>query len=120
MFAIEGEGGLTPGAAYETKNSAWGLGLSNLVFLVDWNDFGIDPHRAVGRVPGTPADWFRPYGWRVVGTEEGMEWGHRDADGAGVARGDNPEHVPSDGLVPDPQGRGYGQVRRASHGLPTP
>jgi transketolase len=43
VFVMEGEGGLTPGASHETKNTAWGLGLSNLVFLVDWNDFGIDP-----------------------------------------------------------------------------
>ena len=42
VFVVEGEGGLTPGAAHETKNSAWGLWLSNLVFLIDWNDFGID------------------------------------------------------------------------------
>ncbi len=42
VFALEGEGGLTPGVVHETMNSAWGLGLDNLYFLVDWNDFGID------------------------------------------------------------------------------
>jgi transketolase len=36
VFAIEGEGGLTPGAGHEAKNAAWGLGLDNLVLLVDW------------------------------------------------------------------------------------
>lgn len=36
VVALEGEGGLTPGASHETKNSAWGLGLNNLFFLVDW------------------------------------------------------------------------------------
>ena len=35
VFVMEGEGGLTPGASHETKNSAWGLGLDNLVFWVD-------------------------------------------------------------------------------------
>ena len=45
VFVVEGEGGLTPGVTHETLNSAWGLGLGNLVFLVDWNDFGIDPRR---------------------------------------------------------------------------
>ncbi len=69
VFAIEGEGGLTPGASHETKNSAWGLGLSNLVFLVDWNDFGIDDNPISSVVHGSPADWFAPYGWRVLGTE---------------------------------------------------
>jgi len=68
VFVVEGEGGLTPGAAHETKNSAWGLGLSNLVFLVDWNDFGIDERPASSVVHGTPEDWFAPYGWRVTGT----------------------------------------------------
>ena len=75
VFVFEGEGGLTPGSAHETKNTAWGLGLDNLVFLVDWNDFGIDPRPASSVVAGTPVDWFAPYGWRVTGTEHGMEWG---------------------------------------------
>ena len=38
VFVLEGEGGLTPGAVHETANSAWGLALDNLYFLVDWND----------------------------------------------------------------------------------
>ena len=33
VFAFEGEGGLTPGAAHETKNSAYGLGLDNLLYV---------------------------------------------------------------------------------------
>src|SRR5450756_2758214 len=75
VFTVEGEGGLTPGSAHETKNSAWGLGLSNLVFLVDWNDFGIDGRPASSVIPGTPDDWFAPYGWRVAGTDDGMTFG---------------------------------------------
>ncbi len=75
VFVFEGEGGLTPGSAHETKNTAWGLGLHNLIFMVDWNDFGIDPRPASSVVAGTPVDWFAPYGWRVLGTEHGMEWG---------------------------------------------
>ena len=51
FVVVEGEGGLTPGATHETKNSAWGLGLDNLVFLVDWNDFGIDGRAGVHRSP---------------------------------------------------------------------
>lgn len=68
VFVFEGEGGLTPGASHESKNSAWGLGLSSLVFLVDWNDFGIDENALSTVVHGTPEDWFAPYGWRVLGT----------------------------------------------------
>ena len=33
VFAFEGEGGLTAGASHETKNSAWGLGLDNLIYV---------------------------------------------------------------------------------------
>ena len=55
VFVVEGEGGLTPGARHETRNTAWGLGLDNLVFLVDWNDFGIDDPPISSVVHGTPA-----------------------------------------------------------------
>src|SRR5215831_8414252 len=42
VWAVEGEGGHTAGATHETKNSSFGLGLDNLHYLIDWNDFGID------------------------------------------------------------------------------
>ena len=73
VFVFEGEGGLTPGASHETKNTAWGLGLSNLVFLVDWNDFGIDINPCSSVVHGTPPEWFQSYGWRILGTQAGGE-----------------------------------------------
>jgi transketolase len=75
VFVVEGEGGLTPGASHETRNTAWGLGLSNLVFLLDWNDYGIDDPAISSVVPGTPESWFNAYSWRVTGTMEGSEWG---------------------------------------------
>src|SRR5829696_8549176 len=75
VFVVEGEGGLTPGASHETRNSAWGLGLNNLVFLLDWNDYGIDDPAISSVVPGTPESWFGTYSWRVTGTPEGSEWG---------------------------------------------
>ena len=95
VFVVEGEGGLTPARAHETKNTAWGLGLSNLVFLIDWNDFGIDPRPASSVVAGTPVDWFAPYGWRVTGTEHGMEWGPVTRAVLEAACGANPGGVPS-------------------------
>ena len=60
VFVVEGEGGLTPGATHETRNSAWGLGLTNLVFLVDWNDYGIDDPSISSVVHGTPATGSSP------------------------------------------------------------
>jgi len=75
VFAIEGEGGLTPGVVHETMNSAWGLGLDNLYVLVDWNDFGIDEHTIRSVVYGTPTDWFSAHGWRIYGTGAGYGMG---------------------------------------------
>jgi len=74
VFALEGEGGHTAGAHHETKNSAWGLGLGNFTYLLDWNDYGIDDQRISSVVHGTPEDWFGAYGWRVAGTEQGSDF----------------------------------------------
>ncbi len=120
VFGLEGEGGLTPGGAHETKQSAWGLGLSNLVLLVDWNDFGIDPRPASSVVSGTPVDWFAPCGWRVTGTESGSEWGPVTRAVLEGACGDNPEHVPTMAWFRTRKGRGYGKYDSASHGAPWP
>jgi len=116
VFAVEGEGGLTPGASHETRNSAWGLGLSNLVFLLDWNDFGIDVNAVSSVVHGGPRDWFEPYGWRVVGTEHGSEWYEVTKVVLEAARGENPGRVPSVGWFRTRKGRGYLKYDYASHG----
>ena len=118
VFVFEGEGGLTPGSAHETKNTAWGLGLDNLVFMVDWNDFGIDPRPNSSVVAGAPVDWFAPYGWRVTGTEHGMEWGPvtRTVLDASCP----PSSVPTMAWFVTQKGRGYGKVDAASHGTPFP
>ncbi len=120
VFVVEGEGGLTPGAAHETKNSAWGLGLANLVFLLDWNDYGIDLRSASSVVHGGPVDWFKPYGWRVVGTEQGMEWGPVTRTVLEVTGGANPDGTPSIAWFKTRKGRGYGKYDAPSHGTPHP
>ncbi len=120
VFAVEGEGGLTPGASHETRNAAWGLGLSNLVFLLDWNDFGIDAFRASSVVPGTPETWFGAYDWRVTGTPEGMEWAPVTHAVLEAARGENPGRRPSVAWFRTRKGRGYGTYDNASHGTPHP
>ena len=118
VFCVEGEGGLTPGATHETLNSAWGLGLSNLVFLVDWNDYGIDPRPTSSVVYGTPGDWFGSHGWRVVGTEEGMAWAPVTQVVLEAARGANPGRVPTAAWFQTRKGRGYGKFDAPSHGMP--
>ena len=120
VFVVEGEGGLTPGATHEVKNTAWGLGLSNLVFLVDWNDFGIDARPASSVVHGTPEDWFAPYGWRVTGTEEGMAWPTVTRTVLEAAHGGGPAGVPAIAWFRTRKGRGYGKQDAASHGTPWP
>jgi transketolase len=120
VFVVEGEGGLTPGASHETKNSAWGLGLSNLIFLIDWNDFGIDDNAVSSVVHGTPTDWFAPYGWRVLGTDEGSLWGPVTRAILEGARGDNAGNRPTMVWAKTRKGRGYGKYDNKSHGTPWP
>jgi transketolase len=118
VFVVEGEGGLTPGASHETRNSAWGLGLDNLVFLVDWNDYGIDDPAISDVVHGTPEEWFTPYGWRITGTETGSEWEPVTRAVLEAARGENPDRVPSMAWFKTRKGRGYGKYDNKSHGSP--
>ena len=74
VFAFEGEGGFTTGASHETINSAWGLGLGNLVFFMDWNDYGIDNRPFSSIMYGGPKEWFGSHGWHVEGVEDGEHW----------------------------------------------
>ncbi len=120
VFVVEGEGGLTPGASHETRNSAWGLGLSNLVFLIDWNDYGIDDPAISDVVPGTPESWFGAYDWRVTGTMDGSEWAPVTCAVLEAARGANPERRPSVAWFRTRKGRGYGKYDNKSHGTPHP
>lgn len=117
VFAMEGEGGLTTGVTHETKNSAWGLGLGNLVYLIDWNDYGIDDPPNSSVVCGDPESWFRPYGWRVAGAANGESFSELfDALHAicGVADAATPGAV----WFKMRKGRGYGKFDNHSHGAP--
>ena len=118
VFVFEGEGGLTPGAVHETMNSAWALGLDNLYFVLDWNDFGIDEHPVSTSVYGTPADWFGAHGWRVFGAEQGSEWGPVTAALLQMTTSPNPDAVPSVTWLKTRKGRGYLKYDAPSHGVP--
>lgn len=118
VFAVDGEGGLTPGAVHETKNSAWGLGLDNLYYLIDWNNYGIDSMAISDVVPGNPVSWFEPYGFKVHGTEQGSDY-------ASVVRAffetmdmPNPEQTPNMTWFKTIKGRGYGVTGYKAHGTP--
>jgi transketolase len=118
VFVFEGEGGLTPGIVAETMNSAWGLALDNLYFVLDWNDFGIDDHPISSAVYGTPQDWFGSHGWRVFGTEQGSEWGPVTQALVSMTMTENADRAPSVTWLKTRKGRGYLKYDNASHGVP--
>lgn len=117
VFAVEGEGGLTPGVVHETKNSAYGLGLGNFITLLDWNDFGIDDRAFSSVMHGTPTDWFEPYGWKVSGTEHGEDWNEIMKAYVQLFTNDD-THQPKMLWLKMRKGRGYGKFDAPSHGAP--
>jgi transketolase len=116
VFAIEGEGGHTAGAHHEVKNSAWGLGLDNLIYLFDWNDHGIDHFANSEVVHGTPVDWFEPYGWRVAGTTEGENFEEITKALLEIVCADETGGRPGCVWVKTRKGRGYHKFDFHSHG----
>lgn len=120
VFAMEGEGGHTAGAHHESKNSAYGLGLDNLIVLFDWNDHGIDffPNSSV--VAGHPRDWYQPYGWRVAGTERGDSYADITKALLEVVHAENPDGAPGMVWFKTRKGRGYHTFDYASHGAAHP
>jgi len=118
VFIVEGEGGLTPGVTHETLNSAWGLALDNLHFLVDWNDFGIDDHSVSTVVYGSPRDWFESHGWCVYGTDQGSDF-EKVTQTLSVLVGAGSEcGAPSMAYFKTRKGREYLKYDFASHGSP--
>jgi transketolase len=120
VFAIEGEGGLTPGINHEAMNSAWGLKLDNLFYLLEWNDYGIDDHRLSQIVYGNPEIWFSAHGWRVNGTEDGTDWGAINQNLQKMVFGENLDGAPSVMWTKTRKGQGYLKYDNASHGSPNP
>jgi transketolase len=118
VFAVEGEGGHTAGAHHECKNSAYGLGLDNLIVLLDWNDHGIDPNPNSSVVHGEPRTWYEPYGWRVAGTKKGEDYGEITRALAAVVHDPNPGGRPGMAWFQTRKGRGYHKFDYHSHGTP--
>lgn len=119
VVVIEGDAGLTPGGFHETANSAWGLGLDNLFFLIDWNNYGIDDHPVSETVYGTPREWFGCHGWRVIGTENGNDFREVFKTEAELFDEKNIHpNVPNAAYFKTRKGRGYLKYDNASHGAP--
>ena len=116
VFAFEGEGGFTTGASHETINSAWGLGLGNLVYFMDWNDFGIDNRPFSSIMYGGPDEWFGSHGWHVEGTEDGENWEQLiEAYYKLLVKNADP-NVPKVIYSKTRKGRGYYMYDHKSHG----
>ena len=118
VFAFEGEGGLTAGATHETLNSAYGLGLGNLVYFVDWNDFGIDDRPFSRVIFGTPKDWFGSHGWQVEGVADGEDWEALYGAYYRLLVENNQPQAPKVLYARNRKGRGYYVYDNKSHGVP--
>ncbi len=119
VIAIEGDVGLTPGGFHETLNSAWSLGLDNLFFLIDWNNFGIDDHPLKDTVYGGPQDWFSCHGWRALGTEKGSDYNEVFKTISNLFDSEKiQKFVPNIGWFKTRKGRGYLKYDNKSHGSP--
>ena len=116
VFAFEGEGGLTTGASHETINSAWGLGLGNLVYFLDWNDFGIDDRPFSSIVYGGPNDWFGSHGWHVEGAEDGENWEELTEAYYRLLVKNTDPNIPKAIFSKTRKGRGYYVYDHKSHG----
>ncbi|MEE8469242.1 MAG: transketolase, partial [Planctomycetota bacterium] len=116
VFAAEGEGGHTAGAHHEVKNSAFGLGLDNLIYLFDWNDHGIDSFANSEVATGGPQEWFESYGWRVEGAEDGHDYRQITQALLGIVATEDTQRRPGCAWFKTRKGRGYYKYDAPSHG----
>ena len=116
VFAMEGEGGHSAGCHHEVKNSAWGLGLDNLIYVLDWNDHGIDTFANSEVTAGGPKDWFQSYGWRTAGVEDGENYEQLTRAFLEIAHAEDTGGRPGMLWFKTRKGRGYGIYDALSHG----
>ena len=118
VFAFEGEGGLSTGATHETLNSAWGLGLGNIVYYIDWNDYGIDSRPFSSIVNSTPQELFETSGWHVEGTDDNEDWSSFTEAYYDLLVGNSKSNIPKMIYAKSRKGRGYHVFDEKSHGVP--
>ena len=118
VFAFEGEGGLSTGATHETLNSAWGLGLGNIVYYIDWNDYGIDSRPFSSIVKSTPKELFETSGWHVEGTDDNEDWSSFTEAYYDLLVSNAKDNIPKMVYAKSRKGRGYHVFDEKSHGVP--
>ena len=118
VFAFEGEGGLSTGVTHETLNSAWGLGLGNLVYYIDWNDYGIDSRPFSSIVNSTPEELFKTSGWHVEGTDDCENWSSFTEAYYDLIVENSDSAIPKMVFAKSRKGRGYHKFDEKSHGAP--
>jgi len=118
VFAFEGEGGLSTGATHETLNSAWGLGLGNIIYYIDWNDYGIDSRPFSSIVNSTPQELFETSGWHVEGTDDNEDWSSFTEAYYSLLVGNSKPNIPKMIYAKSRKGRGYHVFDEKSHGVP--
>ncbi len=81
VHIIEGEGGLTPGRAYEAVASAGTSGLSNVICHLDWNQASIDSNGVTREgssrgdyVQWDPMEFFYLHDWNVLEVPDGFDF----------------------------------------------
>ena len=118
VFAFEGEGGLSTGVTHETLNSSWGLGLGNLVYYIDWNDYGIDSRPFSSIVNSTPQELFETSGWHVEGTDDCEDWTSFTEAYYDLLVTNSKSNIPKMVFAKSRKGRGYHKFDEKSHGAP--
>jgi transketolase len=121
VHIIEGEGGLTPGRAYEALAAAGTACLDNAVLHVDWNQASIDSDRVCrdGDTPGdyvqwTPAELMYLNDWNVIFVPDGKDLPQVIAAQRRAAAIGNGQ--PTSIVYKTVKGWQYGVTGRASHG----
>ncbi len=121
VHIIEGEGGLTPGRAYEALAAAGTACLDNAVLHLDWNQASIDSDHVCrdGDTPGdyvqwTPMELMYLNDWNVIFVPDGKDLQQVIAAQRKAASMGNSQ--PTSVVYQTVKGWQYGITGRASHG----
>lgn len=121
VHLVEGEGGLTPGRAYEALAATGTASLDNVVMHVDWNQASIDSNN-VCREGGTPGDYVQwdpkelayLHDWNVIFVPDGTNF--QQIIAAQRLTTSMPNKQPTAIVYRTTKGWLYGIEGKASHG----